>query len=273
MKRNYDGLPKIRSALAGFQERERQIRRNPDLTQAGSQRALTALRNEAENFRAEARNELDLEWRLTRAEYKIWQQAVAKAESEAGAAWDFSHLLSEREAARSQLKTIVENATGDDFGAARRLYNAAVNSGDKHKARAWLDVAPEIMLNRFGNNADLQIKMDVNQLVKDAGEQLETILDTPELAALRVEEVEITNRAIEAMKVTEETDAFYNPSNVGALVIPDEFNNLVAGVTITLERKPGDLTKWRKKLEISDVPEREIPTETDQQRMERLGLN
>jgi hypothetical protein len=263
----------VRDSLEAFRVRERQIKGNPDLTQVGRERALAALTNEKTNYKATARGSIKPVCDLLMADQAKLRLRMAEAQDKASAGWDFGRLNHESLAASSRLKVMT------DFGEAKALFDRAISSGDKHQVRAWLTVAPGALHDNFAGNADLDVRLQLDNLVKSAPKQLEALLDTPELAKLRAEGTEIANDLIEAKKITEQAGEFYNPSNVGPLSLPDEFNTLLPGLTITQEWIPGTMN-MHSRVEVSDVtsPEgmaetsQERPLETDQQRRDFLGL-
>ena len=274
MKKTSESIVSLRGSIRALQEREGQIKNNRDLSDEGRRKALVAWGNERANSEAQAEKSLKFDTDLLRGEYEVWDRKRAKAQNEAGAAWDYSRLAYEGEAVRARVRMVSENSPGEDLGAIKALIGQAAGSGDQHRARAWLEIGAAALLDRFGNSDDLELKMAVNSSIRESIKQLDVILTTPELTDVEAEHDELTGWAVELKQVVEETGAFFYPTNQGPLSTPDPFNRLLEGVTIHKDKIPGGAwTGWKLRLEISDKPLPEGEIVTDKQRRESLGLS
>lgn len=254
--------PDVRATIRGFGARGQEIRRNRDLTAEGQAKQLKAIQGESDTYRAKAYDLLRLTWAGIRKDYTTWHEQAAAAEDAAAQAWDYQRLAYEAQAAKTAIKT------ADDFTEARRLYEQAIASGDRHHARAWLENAPEALAARFGALAGL----DVNRITKHAAAALPQMLDTPELASLREQGTELTNRALDAYKATQEAGLFYDPSAGNPFSVQNEFARLLSGVKLD-EKLNIETLESRFTLNITgDLPQAAERGEDAQARRQRLGI-
>jgi hypothetical protein len=261
MKRNQDRLLSVQTQLAGFSERARVIRENPDLSGAGREKRLQLLQAEIDAYRSIAYTNLEIESKQIRVDYAAWQGKHRQAAEAAAASWDFNRLQYERSAAISTLKT------ADDFEAARAAYESAVSGADRHKARAFLESAPETLQARFGGDHG----MEVNRVAKDASVRLPALIATTELAAAAADHEDVTVQALTAKAVIDQAALFWDPGAANPGSTANEFSHLSKGFKVDSKwEEVGSQVGYRTTVQIIDpgpLPDR---TETYQDRMGRL---
>ena len=215
-----------------FKARKIQIESNTDLSLEGKKKALAALQQQATAYKAAAVQELGINWGALRQRMARNIEAVQAAESKAAQQWDYSRLNYMTQAVKSQV------ASTANFSEVQRLYMQAMQSGDSHARRVWCEVVGEAVKAKY---KDGEAAAFAKQLQAD----LNRVITTPEIEALKSEGSEITQQAAELHAQTQQiNNYFYGDSTAPRAVfgVSTEFENIMQGVQITQRVDPETLT-------------------------------
>ena len=144
----------------------------------------------------------------------------------------------------------------------KALYQAAASSGNLARARAWSEIAPGAVLERFSYGDGIE----ANRLILEMRANLESLTNTPEMAVIVSEKSALAADALELLSASRETGEFYDARNwdIG------DFGKLSQGVSVT--RKFTDNGGLLTTVEIDEAEPAEQETMSVSERRERLGL-
>lgn len=223
----------INEKLSEFEARRRQITYNVELSDQGKAAAYKRLDNEIQAYCPQVLQALRAEWAEIRAGYKRVEQARLEAEAKAAEGWNYDRL--------AYMSQVVGEAIrkADDPDQLQAAYQGALASGDKHAARAWAELAPRAMAEKFAG------KPGAHSLEKRAQADLDRLLTTPELDKVYSQGAELTQRAIKAAEDTNQANRFFYPSDYNAAGqfygAVNDFSNLMAGVNLQSKVDPATL--------------------------------
>jgi hypothetical protein len=229
MKNHYAGQTK--TALDALTQRKQAIANSREYSEYGKQLQARQLDSEISTFRTKALDRLRHDWDRLKAEHKNLSRRKAEAEQKSGDRWDYARLSYLAENVKSKVNKF------RNLAELRSAYEQARESGDPHVKRAWAEALPGILQTRY------QGEPGAGSLATKAEEDFYTVMDTPELAAVREEEGELTNAAEELQAVTVAAGEFYRNTKpltsgidldaIRAADAPErEFLRLSEGVTI-----------------------------------------
>jgi hypothetical protein len=131
-------------------------------------------------------------------DYKVKERQVEKARAAEIVRWDHGKLSAQMQVITMQVDAAL--SSGDDItGALKGLMGEARRSEDPHIQRATFEVLRGA-IGKTGYNQDLQLKMELNRIAKEAGRELETLRTTPQLEAAHQEAEASFNHAMYAKK-------------------------------------------------------------------------
>ncbi len=240
LTRSYDGLAKVRQTLADFRAREGGIKNHPELSAHGKDLASQKLQAEIAAYRSKVWYDLDLELRLLRGDASKVDHLKELADKAEGARWDSGRLVYLGMVVQSAIK----KAPSPD--AALALYNKALQSSDPHVLRAWAEVFPGLVHEKFAD----AYTGEVAELERRAAIDLEGLTTTPEQLEAKAYGKEIANRALEFADVAEMAGAFYGADAFGG----NEFTRLGANVSVSTSYNPQNAGReFTKSVSIADA--------------------
>jgi hypothetical protein len=219
------------TTIRGFSARKHDTKYDLNLSDQGRQLKTKQIDAEFQAFRGQALATLESEWQTVRRTYAGIEKARAEAENKAALAWDYNRLNYEAAAARAAIASAIGSPVSGntDVSAGERLYRQAMQSGDKHKQRAWAETVPDAILSRFGLN------QETGMLAKDAQRRLADLLTTDEMRRVQAQTDQLHQQVDELLKATREADQTYNPDAgpLSMLGLKTDFQALTEGVSFT----------------------------------------
>lgn len=221
-------ISEIKHYVRSYKVRRMEAQQHPDYSPEGRKKLVAKLDQERQQLRAEFYDELARRWKEARLKHERLDSKRRELEAKAAGEWDYSRL--------AYMKTVIAEQVrqAGSLDEVRRLYNRAQQSGDRHEARAWSELLPGILENRFAGDSDR------GGLMKQAKNDLEAHLVPEALAKVRQEQADHLREISELLEVTDEAHRFY--SNVsdndvfGLMLARSEFSELTNGVEV--ERVP-----------------------------------
>lgn len=233
--------PRVVMTVRDFREKARNITGDNDLSESGKKKKLDEVTRSAELYKPQALDGLRQDWRLLRQASSSREARYKEAERIAAQSWDYATLQYEGLAAQSAVRQ------AQDIEEVKQLYKAASSSGNLARARAWSEVAPGVVLERFqGGNA-----LETNRVIHEMRANLEKLTTTPEMKAISSEQETIARDALELLSVTKEVGDYYEPQSWGL----GEFENLAVNVSVSQRFEP-ETQRFVTTVDVGDEPAR-----------------
>jgi hypothetical protein len=239
----------VMTELGGMNTRRQQIKSNPDLSEAGKERALAALKQQEDSYRTTALTQLKADWDSLKGSSRRLREMRQKAEQAAADAWDYGRLQYMRQSAEAAIRK------ANDPGELEQLYGQAAKTGDLHARRAWAEAVTGELPGHLSS------KTGLGGLVKRAKDDLGGLMTTPELESIRQAEQDLVGEALVIDDATRAAGRFYQAHMpVSGLDLDkmraadnqsQDFHRLAAGVNILRRLDPLTLTE-QAAVEIAD---------------------
>lgn len=210
----------VSNRIAAIEKRKQEILSSRMFSELGRTQALETWRQELPTSRARVVSDLASEWAQVRAEYKAVGERRTKAGDAEANRWNFERLNFELNKVKQQLDKPVYYL--------KEQYQAAVNSGDLHRQRAWGEAADTIREKFTEDTTALEFSGELKKnLVK--------LTTTPETLAAKEAGSVLAQRAIEAYKVTNQARAFFDNEMMHSRewAFSRDFEALTDGVSIS----------------------------------------
>lgn len=205
--------------LRFFNDARKSIRVDTNLSDTGKARAAQNLEQSIELFRGSALAELAGQWRGVRERYTRLDERRLKAEQAEGSRWNYQALNYESQAVKARLEGMYDKKEVTSY------LEDVMNSGNVEKKRAMAETAPGVLRRKFPG-------LEGERLVVKLENQLNQLVDTPELQAVRDEGSELAQDVVNLWNATNETSRFYSKAGDGSFGYKDEFERLLEGVSI-----------------------------------------
>lgn len=224
------GAQKVQATMSGFNQRKQAIEQSRDFTNDAKKRYLAQIQAEEAAARPVVVGQLTSEWGSIKRDYARLKEKQAKAADKAAAAWDYQRLA--YEAVRVQQFIQAANGGGLGYtplGEIRQAYQAAMNSGDKIRARAWAENAPALVEAK-ARGLSTEERVTAADLSREMQADFEKMTTSPELAAIADEAAGLIARVSDLATITDQARRFW--TYTGPFSTPSEFDSLENGVTL-----------------------------------------
>jgi len=213
-----------------YQQARRNIQADPNLSQAGKERAGGNLEQSISLFRDVAVGELTQAWKDARQQYEGVLSKRAKAEDDEGARWNYERLSYELASVEKRLQAF------SDLPAVSSWLEKETQSGNLEHVRACCEVAPGVLRKRWPG-----VDGGAEHLARRLERLLGNLLTTPELKALEQAESEQAKAVLQLVGETQEVSDFYaNSFPYGG----NEIVKLLDNVKVSQHYNPEDFQRF-----------------------------
>lgn len=224
------------------------IYKNPDLSMEGREKAKRAWAAEKAAAYNDAVIYLQADIARLRREFADNEAARERAAANAAKYWDYGRLQYELVAINALLPNITNAGSialrgWDVVTEFAKQYAAVVQSQDKHKRRAWCEVAiPYFETHHQDDPKAIQLVLDLRR-------DLNELLTTPEIAFVNSEGAKLAELAVKIVDAVNVARRYYVDGLALALGSGDPFGAMLEGITI--KRGPYDGEKDRFEITVT----------------------
>jgi hypothetical protein len=181
----------VKAKVEELKARIEAIRLDPNLSDAGKEKAIQAAQKQLSDYRPVALSTLQAEANTIRRQYRdINKTRYPDALERAAKSWDYPRLLFEGERARAEIQAAQVNRS-NPLEAIEAQYDQVMREGTPHERLAWSEVGRGVVRDQFGDRAASLIgRMSANAARLRETDEIRAIKDESGRLALRAAELQ-----------------------------------------------------------------------------------